>query len=167
MSVLKIITGEENPTLLEKSTPILQANKKVLRLIRDMKDTLLAKKGLGLAAPQVGENIRLIIVALQKSVEDQPATLLPMINPEIIEFSEDKEVAEEGCLSLPNIFGDVERAKSVIIKFLDEKGREKVLALEGLNARIVQHEIDHLDGILFIRRATKIEKNSKGEKLAI
>lgn len=153
MAFLEIITGEDNPILLKVSDSVSKIDKKVLKLIRNMKETLLKEGGLGLAAPQVGANTRVILVAIQKSGKiGKDYVIVPMINPEILSFSEEGCVGEEGCLSLPGEYLDILRSKEVKIKYLDEKGGERVLALEDLNARIVQHEIDHLEGILITDR---------------
>lgn len=154
MALLNIVTGEDNPILLKKSKVVSTVDKHILKLIKDMKETLLYDKGLGLAGPQVGENIRLILVALQKGKDvGKDFTIIPMINPEIISFSEDVCLGEEGCLSLPGEYIDVARAKKITVIYLDEKGKECVLVLEDINARIVQHEVDHLEGILITERA--------------
>jgi peptide deformylase len=145
---LKIQTGANNPILRKKSAQIQQLNKKTKKFISDMVETLKKENGLGLAAPQVGQNIRIIIVRFNYDTHQE--MIKTLINPEILSHSKGTILGEEGCLSLPNIFKPVERYKKVRIKFKDLKWNDNVLDLEDLNARIVQHEIDHLDGILFI-----------------
>jgi len=149
--ILPIYTGTHNEVLRKKSQSLKTVSKKTLKLIKNMKETLLEAKGLGLAAPQVGVNERLIIANFQygKKVGEKFA-VVPLINPEIIEHSEEIMIGEEGCLSLPEIYAEVRRFQAITVKFLDEKGKEQILELEDLNARIVQHEIDHLDGKLFV-----------------
>ena len=149
--ILPIYTGTENEILRQKAKPVKEITRKTLKLIKNMKETLLDAKGLGLAAPQVGVSERLFIANFQygKKVGDK-FVVMPLINPKIIMHSEEIELGEEGCLSLPEIYADVKRFSQIIVKFLDEKGKEQILELEGLNARIVQHEIDHLDGKLFV-----------------
>ncbi len=120
-------------------------------LARDMIETMVANEGVGLAAPQIGKNIRLIIVATANGAQ-------PMVNPTIIKKSLLKEWGEEGCLSIPQVFGDVKRHKSVRCNFIDIDGRERSIDAKGLMARVIQHEIDHLDGILFIDKAKNIHK---------
>ncbi len=117
--------------------------------------------GVGLAAPQVGINKRLIVVSLMKDYEDETYRTIAMINPEIIEHGEEKCIDEEGCLSVPGETGNVERWNWIKVAFLDPEGRKYALRLETLAARIVQHEIDHLDGILFTDKVTgkTIKKN--------
>lgn len=162
--ILNIQTGSENLKLRGKSKSVPQITKKLSKLIKNMKQTMLDADGLGLAAPQVGEELRIFIANFQygKKVGDK-SLAVAMINPEILDHSEEIEMAEEGCLSLPEVYADVKRFKKITVKFLDEKGKEKILALEGLNARIVQHETDHLNGILFVDYLDEsvIKKNEK------
>ena len=117
----------------------------------EMKKTMKAKKGLGLAAPQVGENMRLIVVTL----EDKK--VLAMANPVILKHSDDVEVCEEGCLSLPGIYEQVSRYASIVVEFKDLDKNRQMLQLFGMDARVVQHEIDHLNGVLFVDRVRELE----------
>lgn len=123
---------------------------------------MLSQNGVGLAAPQVGHNIRIIIVRFNPGKPEQ--MIIPMLNPEILHFSEEKYEDEEGCLSIPDIWGIVERPKEIIVSFLTAKGAPQTLKLSDLNARIIQHELDHLDGILFVDRAKSTRKKTKEEK---
>jgi peptide deformylase len=107
--------------------------------------------GVGLAAPQVGQSIRLITVTTQDGAQ-------AMFNPEITKRSLLKEWGEEGCLSVPNTFGDVKRYKKITCTFIDVQGQKRILPAKGLMARVIQHEIDHLDGILFIDKAKNIHQ---------
>jgi peptide deformylase len=140
--MLSIETGADNKTLRNKSKPVKAVTKKVLKFIREMEDAMEAEKGVGLAAPQVGLNERIVLVTIGQKV-------IPMINPEIIAHSDKTEWAEEGCLSLPGQWAKVERYQSIAVRYLDEKGRPLTLNLSGFDARVVQHEVDHLEGILF------------------
>ncbi len=140
---LSIQTGQDNEILRKKSEQIESITKKTLKFINEMEKILKKEGGVGLAAPQVGESIRLILVLLDSK------NLIPMINPEITSHSDETELGEEGCLSLPGKWGNVERYKEITVRYLDEKSGEKTLKLSKFNARVVQHEIDHLDGILF------------------
>lgn len=140
---LQIETGDGNEILRKKSTPVKEVDKKILKLIKDMEVSMADEKGVGLAAPQVGVNKRVIIVTLDDK------KIMPMINPEITDHSGETICGEEGCLSLPGIWGQVERYQQIVVKFLNEKGHKMILKLDNFNARVVQHEIDHLDGILF------------------
>lgn len=132
-----------DPLLRKKCSPVERVSKKTGLLIDDLLRIMNRANGVGLAAPQVGILQRVIVVA--------PTGYKPMglINPVILK-SEGKVMGEEGCLSIPGLYGDVERAEFVEVEALDRKGNEVILELEGMPARVVQHEIDHLDGILFI-----------------
>jgi peptide deformylase len=115
--------------------------------------TLLAQKGVGIAAPQVGINRRLILVKRLDVEPDKP--IIAYLNPKIIDYSKETIIDWEGCLSIPAGFGQVERAKSIVIRYQDSQGLSQEEKVEGFTARIFQHEIDHLDGILFIDRKKK------------
>lgn len=141
MAILKIQTGVKNKILRAKSKAVGAVSKKILKFAADMIDTLKGEEGLGLAAPQVGENVRVIIVKIEKSH-------VVMVNPEITMKSFETEIREEGCLSLPKQYYDIERSKEITVKFVDLKGKRQTLNLLDLSARVVQHETDHLDGIL-------------------
>lgn len=118
-------------------------------LWRDMAKTMKDNDGIGLAAPQIGKTIRLIVV----STNDGP---LAMFNPELTKKSLLKEWGEEGCLSIPQTFGDVKRHKSVRCSFIDAEGKNRSIDAKGLLARVIQHEIDHINGVLFIDKAKNI-----------
>lgn len=150
--VLPIIT-EPNPILRQKAQEINPEKIKSLeiqRLILDMKETVKPAGGIGLAAPQVGLALRLIVIAMPNK------NLMALINPQIIKFSLRKQIGEEGCLSVPGKFGIVKRAKIIKVKALDEKGQLIKFKAKDLFARVIQHEIDHLNGILFTDKAIKI-----------
>ncbi len=162
--MLKIETGSDNPILRKKSVKISKFDKKLKKFAKEMIEAMLKKDGLGLAAPQVGVNERLVILNFQL---DLPAGRQGMknykpvvlVNPGIVDASVEVIETEEGCLSLPGIFGKVKRYETVTVKFQDEDGNKRVLDLDGLNSRAIQHEIDHIDGILFVDKvARKIRK---------
>lgn len=159
MGKLILETGVDNEILRKVSTPVDKVDKHIAQFIEDMKVSMHDEKGIGLAAPQVGHNIRVIVVMLD--CQSKNPSVLGMVNPEITYFSEEKEYGEEGCLSVPGFFDNVWRSKEVIVKYLDQKGREQMLRLEGLNARVVQHEIDHLNGILFVDRLDEGPQNGE------
>jgi len=143
-----------NPVLRRKSKEISKEelnSKELQELCLDMAKTMKAKDGLGLAAPQIGENIRLIVINTQDGT-------ICLLNPKITKRSWGKERGEEGCLSLPNIFGEVKRHKKIDCLYLNAKGKEVKIQANGLLARVIQHEIDHLDGILFIDKAKNVKK---------
>ncbi|MEW6727370.1 peptide deformylase [Desulforudis sp. 1088] len=152
MAVHKIVEHPD-PILKEKAVAVKEITPQILRLIRNMFDTMYAAKGIGLAAPQIGVSKRVIVV----DVENSPMAL---INPEITFFA-GRESGTEGCLSIPGYWGEVERARTVEVKALNPDGEQVVVKAEGYMARALQHEIDHLDGILFIDRATKIGLEKK------
>ena len=139
---MKIEIGKNNPILRKKSQPIKKIDEKVLKLAQDMTEIMNKSSGIGLSACQVGKNIRLFVVPKELSKK------YIFINPKIIKLSQKTDVMEEGCLSLPDIFLRIKRAKSLKIKAFDENGKEFKLKAEDLLARVIQHENDHLNGIL-------------------
>ncbi len=151
--ILKIIT-DPNPILRKKSKEIDIERIKTpefQKLISNMALTMQKKDGVGLAAPQIGKNIRMIIV------ETRDGSMC-IINPVLTKKSIMKEWGQEGCLSVPDKYGDVKRHKKTTCTYVDQKGREHTIKAQGLLARIFQHEIDHLDGILFIDKARGIKE---------
>lgn len=160
MSLRNIITPP-NPTLRQKASKIRSVTPAVQELADDMVETMRAAPGVGLAAPQVDVSQRLIVVEFAEGGEDPddpppPPKLYVVINPEITRRSRETVVGTEGCLSLPGLMGDVERNEWVTVKGLDRQGKPFKKKVHGWMARIFQHEIDHLDGVLFIDRATEI-----------
>ena len=148
MKTLEIVKGEDNPILRTVSTKVKSFDKKLKKLAKQMLDAMIKANGIGIAAPQVGINLRIFIVTLDIGKESE--VCFAMVNPKILKFSEETDVAEEGCLSLPGVFGKVERPSSITVEFFDIEGSRHVLGLKGLNARVVQHENDHIDGVLFV-----------------
>lgn len=164
--IQNIFTGEDNEVLRTVSQPIKTIDKETKKLVADMEETLRSIDiGIGLAAPQIGVHKRVILITMYQKVpgEKEPRErLLVMINPKITKFSIETVVMEEGCLSLPDYYADVERPEKVVVEFLDLKGTKQKLALDGIHAREVQHEIDHLDGILFADKV-QLKKKEKGK----
>lgn len=152
-----------DPVLRRKAHKITQIDRDIRLLADDMVDTLHDSGGVGLAAPQIGESIRMIVVEYPEddSVEDSPMKTYKVINPEIIWRSEEKVEGNEGCLSIPGYVGTVERNESIKVKGLSVFGRPLKISASGWLARIFQHEIDHLEGICYIDRATEIFKPSE------
>ena len=142
MAILEIIKYP-NPILRKKCEEIREVTEEIKKLSREMIEVMVKGQGVGLAASQVGELKRVIIVQLEKGPE-------VFINPKIIKKSKETEIGEEGCLSFPGLFLKIKRKKEIEIEALNEKGEKIHLKTEGLPARIFQHEIDHLDGILII-----------------
>ena len=164
MAIKKIVSyGDE--TLRQKSTEVSKISKKIQTLVHDLLDTMYAKNGVGLAAPQIGENLRVFVIDV--SSNNEPLCPLVFINPKIIKKSGAVN-SYEGCLSFPEAYTNVRRYKNVMVKALDIHGKPFVReATDGsLLARAIQHEFDHLDGILFIDHCRNIEEANKvlGEK---
>ncbi|HHY40544.1 MAG TPA: peptide deformylase [Syntrophaceticus sp.] len=151
MSSRKIVEVGD-PVLRQQARPVTVINKKIKKLLDDMAETMYQARGVGLAAPQVGVSKRIIVV-------DVGEGLWELINPEII-FREGEEIDLEGCLSIPGVTGEVMRASRVRVRGLDRTGQQQVITAEGFAARALQHEIDHLDGILFIDKALRIIKQA-------
>lgn len=147
MAILKIKTAG-NPVLRQVAAKVTKVDKKIKRLLSDMADTMYEADGVGLAAPQVGVSSRIVVIDIGEGV-------IEMINPEII-CKDGTCINVEGCLSVPNFDGEVERAKSVKVKYQDRNGKPVVLDATDLLAIAVQHELDHLDGILFIDKANAL-----------
>ena len=148
MGLLQMQRGSDNKILRTVSKTVKKIDRKLLKFIEDMKVTMDHEKGIGLAAPQVGVNERVVVC---KFNHDTPHEIIvPMINPQISHKSDTMVLSDEGCLSLPKQYDAVARHDALTVKFLDVKGKENILKLSGLNARIVQHEVDHIDGHLYI-----------------
>ena len=143
-----------NPILYKKSVKIEKFDNNLKKFADDLAVTMKYKDGVGLAAPQVAKNIRIIVVM----IKDGP---IVFCNPIIFKKSQSMEWGEEGCLSIPNTFGEVKRHKEISVKFQDIKGNEKTVNAKGLFARIIQHEVDHLDGILFIDKKNLVRDVKK------
>lgn len=152
------------------SEPVAKIDSSVKRLIEDMFDTMYDAPGIGLAAIQIGEPIRVVTVDLAK--KEEPKAPQVFINPEIVVRSDEKLIHEEGCLSIPEYYEEVERPTAVTVRYLDATGKKQEIEAAGLLATCLQHEIDHLDGVLFIDHISKlkrdrvIKKFTKAAKLA-
>ncbi|HNT02041.1 MAG TPA: peptide deformylase [Candidatus Saccharicenans sp.] len=155
MAVLKILKVG-HPLLGQKARPVENINQEIVDLARDMVETMYRAPGVGLAAPQVNQGIRLITVDL--SVGENKDELFILVNPEIVEES-GKITAEEGCLSVPGIYEKLERPERVVVKGYDLNGREIAIEARDLLARAFAHEIDHLEGKLFIDRLSPLKKS--------
>lgn len=162
MTKLHILTAPD-PRLKRKSQPVSAFDARLHRLIDDMLETMYAAPGIGLAAPQVGILERLLV--LDVAARDAPADPRVFINPEIVWASEDDATYEEGCLSVPEHYSDVARPASVRVKHFDRDGIEREVEATGLLATCLQHEMDHLDGILFIDHLSQLKRNMILRKL--
>lgn len=157
-----------NPVLRKKAEPISADYPALNTLIDDMFKTLIKSGGVGLAAPQIGLSIKLFILDLSVMADDEPqyATFKKVfINPEIIEFSNETEIAEEGCLSVPGLSERVKRSLSVTIRYFDENWQEHTETYTGFPARAIQHEYDHLLGTVYVDKISPIRKQLIGSKL--
>jgi peptide deformylase len=160
MTLRKIVTLPE-PVLRRKAHTVNKFDKDLQSLIDDMVETMRDAPGVGLAAPQVGLSERLIVVEYYEREEDEevenaPKKVWAIVNPEIIKASEEKLMGVEGCLSIPNLVGEVERHAAIQVKGLNRHGKPMKIKAEGWLARIFQHEIDHLNGVLFTDRASHV-----------
>ncbi|MBU2610239.1 MAG: peptide deformylase [Chloroflexi bacterium] len=163
MPVRTIVTLPD-PLLRRKSRPVTKFDTQLQTLFDDMIETMRVAPGVGLAAPQVGVSERLIVVEYgDDDDEDIPKKLYVLVNPEIKSFSQETEVGVEGCLSVPGLLGEVERSLAVTIKGLNRHGQPVKIKAQDWLARIFQHEIDHLNGVVFTDRATKVWKPSPEE----
>ena len=163
MAIRKILT-EPDPFLRQKSTNVEDVNDEIRLLMNDMVETMYDAPGIGLAAIQIGVPKRVIVIDLSKK-EDKKNPLY-FVNPVIVTKSKKDASYEEGCLSVPNQFAEINRPDKCKVKYLDYDGNEKVLEAEGLLATCIQHEIDHLEGILFIDYLSKLKKNMIIKKLS-
>ena len=146
-----------DPVLRKSALPVENITDKTLQLLDDMAETMYDAPGIGLAGPQIGELKRLIVMDCSR--DDEKSELWQMINPEVIELSEDNSTLEEGCLSIPGHTADVSRPDWIKLRFTDIKGKEQQIKAEGLLAACIQHEIDHLNGILFIDHISKLKRD--------
>ena len=157
---LREIVALPEPVLRRKAKPVTSFDTALQTLIDDMIETMRAAPGVGLAAPQVGVSERIIVVEypMDDEKEDAPKKLFVVVNPEIKELSEETEVGVEGCLSVPGLQGEVERSLQVRVTGRTRRGQPVKIKAQGWMARIFQHEIDHLNGVVFTDRATRVWK---------
>jgi len=162
MALLPIITAPD-ARLKKKSKPVETVDDGVRRLMDDMIETMYAAPGIGLAAPQVGVLKRVIVLDIER--EDVKTGPLFMANPEIVDASDEDATYEEGCLSVPEHYSEVARPAKVTLRYLDRNGKKQEMKCEGLLATCVQHEIDHLDGVLFIDHISALKRGMILRKL--
>jgi peptide deformylase len=166
MAIREVVKIPE-PVLRRKAHKVNQVDSEIRKLIEDMVETMREEPGVGLAAPQIGISSRIIVVEYVEDEDDENAKprLFAVINPEIIHTSDETEMGIEACLSVPNLVGDVERYSEIVVKGLNKQGKPTKIKVGGWLARIFQHEIDHLDGILFTDRAERVwqPQESDGE----
>ena len=158
MALREIITVGD-PRLREHAHPVTRITPELRRLVDDMVETMHAADGIGLAGPQIAESVRVVVIQLPEDEEVWGSgELYAVFNPEIVKASRDTEEGIEGCLSIPGYVGEVERATEVVVRGVDVNGKRFRLRPRGFLARVFQHEIDHLDGILYIDRLTAPDK---------
>jgi peptide deformylase len=163
MAIREIVTTPD-PVLRRKAHKITSFDKDLQTLIQDMIETMREAPGVGLAAPQVGVSQRLIVVEYGDDEDESvPKKLYVLANPEIVQASEEKEEGIEACLSIPRLMGEVERHTQILIKGNNRQGKPVKIKVNGWMARIFQHEIDHLEGVLFTDRASKVWRAKEGE----
>lgn len=161
MAILEIRTYPD-PVLIQKAVPVENIDDSIRQLLDDMAETMYAAPGVGLAAPQVGVSIRAIVA--DASPKDEQAHLIKLVNP-VITFSEDSAECEEGCLSVPGFAENVTRAAKVVVEGYDEHGKPVKIETDTFLATVLQHEIDHLDGILFIDHVGRLKRDVIKRKL--
>lgn len=159
---IRTILHYPDPRLRQKAQPVTQITPELERLISDMAETMYAAPGVGLAATQIGEPHRIFIVDV--AAEDEPSNLLVFINPEIV-AQEGSEQGPEGCLSFPGVTEEIKRAQKVTVRALDRTGKPFELSADGLLAVAIQHESDHLDGVLMIDRMGVLKKRIVQRKM--
>ena len=163
MTIRKILT-EPDPFLRQKSSQVEEVNDEIRALMDDMLETMYDAPGIGLAAVQIGIPKKIIVIDLSRSEEKKDPYFF--VNPEIITNSNNDAIYEEGCLSVPGQFAEINRPDKCKVKYLDYNGKEQTLNAEGLLATCIQHEVDHLEGILFIDYLSKLKKNMIVKKLS-
>jgi peptide deformylase len=154
-----------DPILRRRASDVSSFDASLRETADEMLDAMEREEGVGLAAPQVGLDLRLLVALAMREPGDEGAEPVVLVNPEILDRSKDSWVYEEGCLSIPGIRGDVTRPLTVKVRYQDLEGQERVLEAEGMFARILQHEIDHLEGKLFIDYLSMAEKTLLKPKL--
>ena len=160
MAILPIVQFP-NPVLAMNCQPVQEINDQIRRLAADMGETMYKAPGVGLAAPQVGEPVRMVVL----DVSEEKNSLMTLINPVITQRSQEQETCEEGCLSLPGIWEKVSRSSEITVKYTDLAGQEQELHADGLLAICIQHELDHLDGTVFIDHLSRLKYDRACAKL--
>ncbi len=155
MTILTLRT-EPDPILSKKTNLVTKIDDETIRQLSDMLETMYHEKGVGLAANQVGINKKMFVMDIND--KNETPNPIKLINPEILSLSEDIVEGEEGCLSVPGVYADIERSLECSVKYKDENGKEQILKADRLMAKCIQHEIDHLNGVLFIDYLTNLKR---------
>ena len=163
MALLPVLIAPD-PRLKLKAKPVAQVDAKIRRLMDDMLETMYVAPGIGIAAPQVGEALRIIVADVAREEEEKQP--LRMANPEILWRSEELATYNEGCLSLPEHYADVTRPASIRVRYIDHENEIREMTAEGLLATVIQHEMDHLQGVLFVDHISPLKRNIILRKLA-
>jgi peptide deformylase len=162
MALRQIIVAPD-PVLKAKAKPVDRVDDELRQMMDDMLDTMYDAPGIGLAAPQIGISKRVIVVDIAQ--ENEPKAALRMVNPELVWVSDEDATYEEGCLSVPEHYADVVRPAEIRVRYLDQDGKQQELQANGLLATVIQHEMDHLDGVLFIDHLSSLKRNMILRKL--
>ncbi len=160
---MRKILIEPDPILRQKSKPLENVNDETRKLMDEMLETMYQAPGIGLAAVQIGILKKIVVIDVSKEKEKKSPLFL--VNPEILNRSKETSIYEEGCLSLPGQFAEIERPSECLLKYIDYHGKEKQLKADGLLATCIQHEVDHLNGILFVDYLSKLKKDMIVKKL--
>ncbi|HEX3500685.1 MAG TPA: peptide deformylase [Stellaceae bacterium] len=163
MALLPVLIAPD-PRLKLKANPVAQVDSTIRRLMDDMLETMYAAHGIGLAAPQIGEALRVIVADVARDEEEKQP--LRMANPEILWRSEELATYNEGCLSLPEHYADVTRPAAIRVRYLDHENEIREMKAEGLLSTVIQHEMDHLQGVLFVDHISPLKRNIILRKLA-
>jgi peptide deformylase len=161
---LKPLVLLPDPILRQRSKPVERVDDELRRFADDMLETMYDAPGIGLAAIQVGEPLRMLVIDVSK--EDEEKSPQVFINPEVVATSDDAGSYEEGCLSIPDYYAEVERPASVTVNYLDRQGEQQTVEADGILATCLQHEIDHLNGVLFIDHISKLKRDMVVKKFA-
>jgi peptide deformylase len=164
MALLPVLIAPD-PRLKLKAKPVVKVDSTIRELMDDMLETMYVAPGIGLAAPQVGQPLRIIVADVARDEEEQKQPLR-MANPEILWRSEELATYNEGCLSLPEHYADVTRPAVIRVRYIDHENEIREMAAEGLLATVIQHEMDHLEGVLFVDHISPLKRNIILRKLA-
>lgn len=156
MTKLEIIKVPD-PLLKTVSTPVERVDDEIRKLLDDMLETMYEAPGVGLAGVQVGVAKRLLVVDIAK--EDEPKNPIAMINPKILERSDEMRIHEEGCLSLPEVYAEIERPATCRVSYVNRVGKAQEILCEDMLATVIQHEVDHLNGVLFVDHLSKLKRD--------
>jgi peptide deformylase len=156
MTILNILVAP-HPLLKQKAKPVAAVDDRVRKLLDDMLETMYEANGIGLAAPQVGILERIVVIDIHE--KDEPPRPMKLVNPEIIWESPERSVYEEGCLSVPEQYADVVRPAAIRLRYLDENGVSHEIDADGMPATCLQHELDHLEGTLFVDHLSMLKRN--------